>query len=278
MIKVFVATPTTGTIVDLQTYALRAIEKKYAGKVELVYPKQCVRRIFHDFARNGMVEEFMESGCDILWFLDSDISPPTDILNLVVEDGDKWDLAGAPYPVFMTPGGEKDPAIVYCVYDNAKGVGYAPTDIPRSGKTFVNAVATGCMFIKRGVLEKMEKPYFNFEYKNETREMTVGEDLGFCRKVNAMGYQFFVDYSLVCKHYKNVCLHDVNNYAVEYANKSVLKYDSSVKGKIRELAEMIVKLKKENAELRASKEARNKLVIAKNLSDVNQGSSALLRG
>lgn len=278
MIKVFVATPTTGTIIDLQTYALRAIEKQYKDKVELVYPKQCVRRIFHDFARNGMVEEFLESGADVLWFLDSDISPPVNVLDLVTKDLDKWELAGAPYPVFMTPPGKKDPAVVYCIYDNAAKGGYAPTDIPRSGKTFVNAVATGCMFIKREVIERIEKPYFNFEFKEDSREMTIGEDLGFCRKVNELGYQFFVDYSLTCKHYKNVCLQDVNNYAIEYANNSVMQYDKEVKLKIAVLSDAMKAIRKENAEMKAKLEARSKLIISKSLSDVNQGSSALLRG
>jgi hypothetical protein len=61
MIKVFVAIPTLGSSEDAQTYALRRIEKKYAGKVELVYPHEQVTRMFHDFARNQMTEEFLQS-------------------------------------------------------------------------------------------------------------------------------------------------------------------------------------------------------------------------
>jgi hypothetical protein len=62
--------------------------------------------------------------------------------------------------------------------------------------------------------------------------MKEGEDLGFCRKVNDAGYQFFTDYSLVCKHFKRVCLLDVNNYAIRFANAAVNAYDENIRSVI----------------------------------------------
>ncbi len=94
MIKIYMGIPSTGNRRDTQSYNLREIEKRYRDKVELVYPEQCIHRIFHDFARNATVEEFLKTDCDILWFLDSDITPPCDVLDLVVEHGEKWKVAG----------------------------------------------------------------------------------------------------------------------------------------------------------------------------------------
>ena len=230
----YVGLPTTGNVFDSNVHAVRELEKKYGGRIEFVYPKKLVRRMFHDYARNMIVEEFLESNCDVLWFLDSDVSPSANVLDLITEHWDKWKVAGAPYPVFMTPPGEKGPQIVFTVYikNNDK---LCPSKIPYSGINYVDGVATGCMFIKREVFEKLEKPYFEFKFRQEDRYMEEGEDLGFCLKVSKLGYQFFIDYSMVCKHQKTLCLLELNNYAIEYANKSVAAYDQTIRSKIQAL-------------------------------------------
>lgn len=230
-IKLYVATPTTGTVADNQQYSLRKLEKKYGDKIEFVYPEVCVRRIFHDFARSEMVKDFLATDCDVLWFLDSDIVPPSDILDYFTNYYEEWDLSGGVYPVFMSGGDDKLPRVVFTVYNDNKHGGMNPAAVPRSGTAYVDGIATGCLFIKRHILEKMPAPHFEFKYNPATREMIEGEDLGFCKKVNAMGYKFFVDYSKVCKHYKNVCLLDVNNYAIEYSNAQVMAFDMSIRDK-----------------------------------------------
>lgn len=224
MIKVFLGIPSLGSREDAQCYFLRDLEKKYKDKIELVYPKQFVGRIFHDFARNAYVDEFLASGCDVLWFLDSDVVPPINALDLITEDYDKWDLAGCPYPVWMTPDGYAGPQAVFTVYNRREDGRFVASVIPDSGRGYVNGIATGCIFIKRHVFEKIQKPYFEFSYNQDTRQITEGEDLGFCRKVSDAGYTFYIDFSMVCKHYKKVCLLEVNNYAMDYAHKAIEGY------------------------------------------------------
>jgi hypothetical protein len=230
-IKVFMGIPTVGTVVDAQSYMLRELTAKYGDKVELVYPERCARRIFHDFARNEIVKEFLATDCDVLWFLDSDIGPSKHVLELITLHWDKWKVAGAPYPVFM---GKEDPAVVFCVYKRDESGKLTPSNIPYEGVEFVDGLATGCLFIKREVLEQMEAPYFAFKYDEKTREPIEGEDLGFCRKMAEKGMRFFVDYTMVCKHYKTICLLEVQNYAVNYANEQVLKYDNDIRGQVTE--------------------------------------------
>lgn len=232
MIKLFCAVPTTGTVADAQTYFWREAERVYGDRIEFIWPEHCVRRQFHDFARNELAKEFLASKADVLFFLDSDVVPPVDVLDLLFTK-EEWKLAGAPYPVFMTPPGYDRPQVVMTVYKGKNGGTLGCADVPDKGTEFVDGLATGCMFIRREVLEQMQEPYFEFKYDPTSRRMTEGEDLGFCLKTHAMGLKFFVDYSKVAKHYKTVCLLEVNNYAMDYARSSVLRFEAAVKEALR---------------------------------------------
>lgn len=233
-IKIYMGITTVGTIVDSQSYILRDIEDLYGDYIEFVYPDVCVRRMFHDYARNAVVEEFLASDCDVLWFLDSDITPSKFVMDLIALDWDEWKIAGATYPVFMIPGGSDVQEVVYTAYQiNPKTGNMAPAPVPRDGKGFIDGLATGCLFIKREVFASLQKPYFEFKFDPDTRNMAEGEDLGFCRKANAAGYKFYTDFSYVCKHEKRVDLLDINNYAIQYSNRSVLEYDRRIKETIQ---------------------------------------------
>lgn len=213
-IKVFMGIPSTGDRLDGQVYFLRRMERMYGDQIEFIYPEIYVGRIFHDCARNAYVEQFLASDADVLWFLDADILPPERLLELITVHWDKWKCAGAPYPVWMSQPGYEGPQVVFTVYRKQEGDedNLYPKEIPYTGTGFVEGVATGCIFIKREVLEKMQKPYFEFKYNPETREMTQGEDLGFCLKTLKLGYTFFIDYTMLCGHFKKVNLLDVSNF------------------------------------------------------------------
>lgn len=234
MIKVYCSVPTTGTVADAQVWFWKRTEAKYGDRIQFIWPEQCVRRHFHDFARNEHVRLFLESDADILFFLDSDVVPPDNLMDMVLKH-EEWKVAGAPYPIFMTPPGQERPQIMLTAYNGKNGRGLGAADVPESGTAFIDGLATGCMFIKREVLEAMPQPWFEHKYDPTTRMLTEGEDLGFCKKVNAMGHKFYVDYGMVCKHYKTVCLLELNNYAMEYAKRSVEQYDSLIRPKINEL-------------------------------------------
>lgn len=235
--KVFLAVPTTGTVSDSQVYFLRDLENKYKDQIEFVHPKHCVRRVFHDFARNKMVEEFLESGADIMWFLDSDVTPPQDALELITAHSDKWKVAGVVYPIFMAPNASEGPQVVFTAYTKYNGAFTAMPLIPDHGLAMVDGLATGCLFIKREVFTEIlpEKPYFKFTYNEEDRSMAEGEDFYFMRRLSDKGVQFFTDFSMVCKHQKNIDLLDAYNYAAGYAKKSVDAYYRALKDELRQV-------------------------------------------
>lgn len=229
--------PSTGTRHDIQTYLFRDLQERYGDKIEMVFPNTCVQRTFHDFARNEIVDEFLSTDCDVLWFLDSDVCPPKFIFDLITNHWDKWQVAGAPYPIFMpVPGSTGQMSILFTAY---KGVlndkdqpGIYMCNVPQTGTDWVDALATGCLFIKRDVFSKLEKPYFEFKFDPTTRRIKEGEDLGFALKLHKAGIQFFCDYGMVCKHYKTFCLLDMNNYAIEMSNHKVQEYDKEIRDKI----------------------------------------------
>lgn len=237
--KIYLGIPSTGDRADIQLYLFRDLQERYGDKIELVIPDGCVHRFGHDFARNEIVDEFLASDCDILWFLDSDVCPPKHILDLVTVHGDKWLAAGAPYPLWMNVPGTETMSVVFTAYQGVvesetgqKGIKMAT--VPKQGTEWVDALATGCLFLKREVFDGMSKPYFQFKRDSETMRVIEGEDLGFALRLAERGIKFFCDHGAVCKHYKRVCLLDINNYATDMANAKILDYDREIRAQVEQ--------------------------------------------
>lgn len=248
--------PSNGTVCDFQSYVLRDLQDRYKDEIEFIYPEALCQRIFHDSARCGIVEDFLDSGADIMWMLDSDICPPKHVLDIITQYGDKWQCAGAPYPVFMASPGEAHRQVIFTVYNQiapdpiTKAPRIAPTNVPDEGTAFVDGIATGCLFIKREVFDKLERPYFEFKYDPITRQPIEGEDIGFCLKMVKLGIKFFVDFSMVCKHYKNnIDLLEINNYAMSYAKKCIDAQSRAISEQVKIVEEKYNKLKSTNKQL-----------------------------
>lgn len=239
-IKVYLGIMSTGQREDIHTYLFRDLQERYGDQVEMVFPEQCVWRFPHDHARNAYVEDFLASDCDVLWFLDSDVCPPKFIFDLLVNKKcyDSWKVAGSPYPLWMPPTGDSRNAVIFTTYDgtvrdeNGKATGIKMTECPDEGQAFVDAIATGCMFIKREVFKDLVKPYFEFKFHPITRNVIEGEDLGFCLKINDKGIKCLIDYSMVCKHYKRIDLLDVNEYAKAFARNKLDAYDQFMRSQV----------------------------------------------
>jgi hypothetical protein len=238
-IKIYLAWLSTGQREDIHLYQLDEWRNRYGEYVELVLPDMCTHMMFHDAARNNAVEEFLATDCDILWFLDSDIAPPPHILDLVVHHKDKWEVAGAPYPLWAPTPGSGELSILFTVYKGItqsstsggqRGIFYS--ELPDSGAEFVDGLATGCLFIKREVFSKVQRPFFEFKFHPETRRIQEGEDLGFALKCHDLGIKFFVDYGMVCRHFKRMNLLDMNNYALKLRNSAIKEYCDQVKPEI----------------------------------------------
>lgn len=234
-IKVYMGILSTGLRADIHPYIFNQLRDRYADEIEMVFPDQCARYFGHDFARNETVEKFLESDCDVLWFLDSDVIPPPHIFDLITLHGNKnWLAAGAPYPMWLNIPGTSERGVCFSAYNgkapDERGVqGLVMSSCPKTGTEWVDGLATGCLFLKRELFSQLEKPYFEFKRKRENQEALEGEDLGFALKLQKMGIRYFCDHGMVCGHDKTVNLIEVNNYAFNFANAKLQQYHEQVK-------------------------------------------------
>jgi hypothetical protein len=68
----------------------------------------------------------------------------------------------------------------------------------------VEGVGMGCMLMKLDTFDKLEKPYFEFRYKENTEDY-FGEDFILLGKLRELGYEVFIDtyLSMMVKHVGN---------------------------------------------------------------------------
>lgn len=179
--NVFIGVPNTGT---LRTELVEWLMKQEAA----IFMPQAKP---HDHCRNIIVNRFLETDCEWLLMVDSDVIPPDDVCNMVNNDVDVCSAY-----VRTTANGEFIPV---GMTKNKDGYHH---DFKHSkpGVHKVDAVGTGCILIKREVFERMDKPYFKFVYKDGL--LVNGEDFDFCERVG----EVYFDSRYKCKHFTTVAI------------------------------------------------------------------------
>jgi len=145
-------------------------------------------------ARNSLVKSFLKGDCTHLFFMDSDMEFPPNTLSRLLEH-DKYIVAG-----FYT---RKLPPFASVIFkgDMDDWTTWNPTTEDRLQKC--SAVGTGCMLIKRNVLETMEWPWFSYEKDLQGKEKYMSEDVVFCINAKKNGFDIWVDPTLMCGHVGN---------------------------------------------------------------------------
>lgn len=162
-----------------------------------------IGHIPHDSARNYSVEQFLATEDDYLLFLDADVVPPVDGLEMLLAAG-KDAICGL-YPSEWYQHGEGQMSRRQNAF-----VGTDPKTqelIPVSGKGVIQikSCGGGCLLLSRRVLEKVEAPWFAFHY-TERGQMDLGEDIYFGRKLEAAGIPLFAHMGVQCNHVKQIVL------------------------------------------------------------------------
>lgn len=147
-----------------------------------------------DQLRNDIVRFFLNTDCDYLFSVDSDIVMPKDTLNKMLH-ADK-DMVTGVY-IQRIPGTH-----TVEVYGATRGGGR--TNIPwdmLKGKGVVEVAGCGfgCVLIKRRVLEGLSDPYFVY-HNALTAQETVSEDVDFCMKATDSGFTIWCDTTILCEH------------------------------------------------------------------------------
>ena len=165
--------------------------------VAIEYP--AARPISHN--RSLIVKRMLERDYDYLIMIDgSDVIPQFNPLDLIELNKD---VVGAPVPQWHKTD-------IYWVAVDKTKEGYLP--IPperRVGLQLVDAIGTGCICIRRNVLEHIKAPFENKWSEDGT--MITTEDFYFCEKAKQAGFEIWIDWTKVCDHIKEVSLLSVLN-------------------------------------------------------------------
>ena len=133
--------------------------------------------------REKLIEQAKEIKSDYVLWLDSDmVFPSTTALRLL---NHKKDIVGCNYMKRSLP---------------LKTVAY--TDVtdwdtwvpltPQNELVKVEGVGMGCLLMKTSIFKKLEKPYFEFVYKEKTKDW-YGEDFNLLEKLRNQKYEVFID-------------------------------------------------------------------------------------
>lgn len=135
--------------------------------------------------RNFLARTAKKYGFDYLFFVDSDVILPSDVIDRLLAH--KKDIIGATYRRRVPPHD-----LLGC---------RAPIDA-REGDTdtIMNMVQlpTGALMIRTEALDNIPQPWFTYEYPDETTE--ISEDYAFCAKALKAGLQIFWDHSIQVGH------------------------------------------------------------------------------
>lgn len=148
--------------------------------------------------RNTIVQKFLATDCDYLMMIDSDVIPPANILNLA--DFDKDIIT----PLMFVK--QKGTLIPLFLNRNKDGMYDAADYLRKTGLQEVDATGTGCIIIKREVLENIKHPFENVY--DEDGVKTLGNDFYFCQRVKKLGYRVWVHLDYVASHHSTQDLKD----------------------------------------------------------------------
>lgn len=149
--------------------------------------------------RNRIAHGFLHGHADVLVMVDDDVVPNVRFLELLVEQMGRFDVMGGIVMV-AKPFQVHKPN----VFTNDEHLGWIFADPPPESSPIVSAdaVGTGCIAIKRRVLEKLPAP-FQAVYDRDGM-LAYGEDINFCRRAIWAGFKVGANYNCMCEHYDDV--------------------------------------------------------------------------
>jgi len=149
----------------------------------------------HCFVReNRMVEQFLESNCDVFLKMDIDQKYPKNYLEVMVPLVEKYKVIGP---------------LIYSKWRRKKyhPLMFSKTNGPQTGTPIHGAIgivevpyAHTNLFIAREVLEKIEPPWFMSDFNKDGTAQTNSTDAEFNDKIKEVGYPIFINMDVQAKH------------------------------------------------------------------------------
>ena len=200
--KVFVTVPTTAWVHKMVTLALLKLQLDRRYKLRIMMPTNGP-----PFENNlhHIINDFMEHGEDYWLCFDNDNPPTRNPLDLIELDKD---IIGCPTPVFHSNDKPGERFFYWNAYDRHED-GYREHP-PGGGLQRVDAIGTGCFLIARRVFEdpQMRKAPFQRIY-NDDGTVELGNDLAFCERATARGFEIWCHYDYPCDHHVEVPMNEM---------------------------------------------------------------------
>jgi hypothetical protein len=232
--KIFLAVLNQGEIKTDLAKVLNYIQQNDSYEIMVSYPS--AKPITNN--RNMIVQKFLAiKDADYLMMIDADIIPTPDILNLV--DFEKDIIT----PLMFVQ--QKGTLIPLYLRRNKDGIYDAGNYLEETGLQEVDATGTGCIVIKREVLEKVEHPFENVYDRDGIKKL--GNDFNFCKKAKELGFKVWVHLDYVADHISEMSLREVFLDKIkQYHNDKELHQIKQVlkeKGQLDQILEEVNKLK-----------------------------------
>lgn len=183
--KIAIGIPTYGTI---KTKTFESIVK-LVKSVDYNIPVISQQGPYIQENRNTIVERAKILGFERILFIDHDmVFEPEGVQQLISRD---VDIVGAPFAVKFLP---TDP--FYAVKKTTSDASI--WEETEKGLFKCCGLGTAFMLIKTSVFDKVQRPWFEIQYKDGVLEW--GEDLWFCKKARDAGFDIFVDTKVSVGH------------------------------------------------------------------------------
>lgn len=151
-----------------------------------------------DVARNSACEDVLKHGFQWLFFLDDDVIPPPDVFARLVRH-DRDVVSGLYYR-------RQEPICPVAMTIDAQGqTQWVTSWNPPECLLDVDLVGAGCLLIHRRVLERVPRPWFEWQIGKEDPAAPKGrsamsEDFAFCVNAKRAGFTVHLDTSIRCDH------------------------------------------------------------------------------
>lgn len=139
-------------------------------------------------ARRNLVDIFLQSDFDYIWWVDSDMLFPIDTPIRLLQRNK--DIVGVNYRRRRFPNAN---------FTGMNGTPGQYTEVETTDNSpameLIDVLPHGCVLVKREVYEKTPQPHYLQEFIPD-QNLELGEDVFFCRAVQAAGYQIWCDHEL----------------------------------------------------------------------------------
>lgn len=163
-----------------------------------------------DFVRNALVKMVLGSpDYTHLLMMDSDIKPPANIVDLLLECDSP--MAAAIVPIML-----QGKIVSNIIVKTEHGSHFMESWNSHGDMIEAEGAGTGVVLIRREVFENIPWPWFRY-LEGEYDGKRTGEDIFFSRKAAEHGYKYMVHPRAICGHLKTVDLLTIVN-AVQMNN------------------------------------------------------------